>query len=70
MIRERMSQLEAKLDPLKFVRIHRTTIVNVDRIKEMNPLFNGDQLITLRDGRQLTMSRTYRDNLRSLLEGP
>jgi two-component system LytT family response regulator len=70
MIRERMSQLEAKLDPLKFVRIHRTTIVNVDRIKEMHPLFNGDQLITLRDGRQLTMSRTYRDNLRPLLEGP
>ncbi len=70
MIRERMSQLESKLDPLKFVRIHRTTIVNVDRIKEMHPLFNGDQIITLRDGRQLTMSRTYRDNLRSLLEGP
>lgn len=68
LIRERMNQLETRLDPAKFVRIHRSTLVNIDRIKEMQPLFNGDQLITLRDGKQLTMSRTYRDKLLSLLE--
>jgi two-component system LytT family response regulator len=68
LIRERMSQLEVRLDPEKFVRIHRSTLVNIDRIKEMQPLFNGDQLITLRDGKQLTMSRTYRDKLLALLE--
>lgn len=68
LIRERMSQLEMRLDPEKFVRIHRSTLVNIDRIKEMQPLFNGDQLITLRDGKQLTMSRTYRDKLLALLE--
>lgn len=68
LIRERMSQLEARLDPAKFVRIHRSTLVNIDRIKEMQPLFNGDQLVTLRDGKQLTMSRTYRDRLLLLLE--
>jgi two-component system LytT family response regulator len=68
LIRERMSQLEIRLDPEKFLRIHRSTLVNIDRIKEMQPLFNGDQLITLRDGKQLTMSRTYRDKLLALLE--
>jgi two-component system LytT family response regulator len=68
LLRERMSQLETRLDPAKFVRIHRSTLVNIDRIREMQPLFNGDQLITLRDGKQLTMSRTYRDKLLSLLE--
>lgn len=68
LIRERMSQLEMRLDPEKFVRIHRSTLVNIDRIKEMQPLFNGDQLITLRDGKQLTMSRSYRDKLLALLE--
>jgi two-component system, LytTR family, response regulator len=68
LIRESLSRLEEKLDPEKFVRIHRSTIVNVDRIKEMHPLFNGDQVITLHDGTRLTMSRTYREKLFSLLE--
>ncbi|HYE15724.1 MAG TPA: LytTR family DNA-binding domain-containing protein [Pyrinomonadaceae bacterium] len=68
LIRERMSQMEARLDPERFARIHRTTLVNIDRIKEMHPLFNGDQLVRLSDGRELTMSRTYRDRLMSLLE--
>lgn len=68
LLRERMGQLETRLDPSKFVRIHRSTLVNIDRIREMQPLFNGDQLVTLRDGQQLTMSRTYRDRLLSLLE--
>jgi two-component system, LytTR family, response regulator len=68
MIRERMSQMESKLDPDKFVRIHRSTLVNIDRIKELQPLFNGDQLVILRDGKQLTMSRTYRERLMSILD--
>lgn len=70
LLRERMSQLEARLNPEKFVRIHRSTIVNIDRIKEMHPLFNGDQRIILRDGTELTLSRTYRDRLFSLLDQP
>lgn len=68
LIRERMNQLETKLDSEKFVRIHRSTIVNIERIKEMQPLFNGDQVVVLRDGTQLTMSRTYRDKLFALLD--
>jgi two-component system, LytTR family, response regulator len=68
MIRERISQIENKLDSSQFVRIHRSYIVNLDRIKEMQPLFNGDQVVILRSGKRLTMSRTYRDRLMSLLD--
>jgi two-component system LytT family response regulator len=68
MIRERISQMETRLDPSKFTRIHRSFIVNIDRIKEMQPLFNGDQVVTLRNGKQLPMSRTYRDRLMTQLE--
>jgi two-component system LytT family response regulator len=68
LIRERMNQLENRLDPTRFVRIHRTTIVNLDRIKELQPLFNGDQTVILRNGNQLTLSRTYRDRLLALME--
>ena len=68
MIRERISQIETRLDNSQFVRIHRSYIVNLDRIKEMQPLFNGDQLVILRSGKRLTMSRTYRDRLMSLLD--
>lgn len=67
LIRMRLHQLEAKLDPNKFVRIHRSTIVNIDRIKEMHPLFNGDQTIIMQSGKKLTMTRNYRDKLKSLL---
>lgn len=66
LIRERMNQFEAKLNPERLVRIHRSTIVNVDRIRETHPLFNGDQLVILRDGTKLAMSRTYRDRLFSV----
>lgn len=62
-VRERLSQMEATLDPATFVRIHRSTIVNVACIREMQPLFNGDQAIVLRSGAKLTVSRTYRDRL-------
>lgn len=66
LIRERMNQFEVKLDPDKLVRIHRSTIVNVGRIKETRPLFNSDQVVILRDGTKLSLSRTYRDRLFSV----
>ena len=67
LIRMRLHQLEAKLSPQEFVRIHRSTIVNIDRIKEMHPLFNGDQTIVMKSGKKLTMTRNYRDKLKTLL---
>jgi two-component system, LytTR family, response regulator len=67
LIRMRLHQLEAKLNPDKFVRIHRSTIVNIDRIREMQPLFNGDQTVIMQSGKKLTMTRNYRDKLKFLL---
>jgi two-component system LytT family response regulator len=61
MIRERISAMEERLDPTAFARIHRSTIVNLARVKEMQPLVNGDQMVILRTGKRLTMSRTYRE---------
>jgi len=62
--RETMSRLEASLDPEKFARIHRSVMVNVERVKELHPLFRGDFTVVLRDGRKLTLSKAYRDRLR------
>ena len=62
--RETLNQIEQKLDPEKFIRIHRSVLVNLDRIKEMHPLFSGDQEIILRNGKRFTMTRNYRNNLR------
>ena len=68
LIRETMNRLASKLDPDKFLRIHRSTLVNIERIKELQPLFSGDYAVILRDGKQLTLSRSYRDKLLELFE--
>jgi len=68
LLREKMHDLEARLDPARFVRIHRSVIVNLDRIKEMHPHFNGDYVVVLEDGRQLRLSRTRRENLETRLK--
>jgi two-component system, LytTR family, response regulator len=64
-LQETTSGIEGKLDPKKFMRIHRSTIVNIEKIKEMHPWFNGDYSVTMRDGTQLTMSQTYREKLKA-----
>ncbi|HSK73863.1 MAG TPA: LytTR family DNA-binding domain-containing protein [Pyrinomonadaceae bacterium] len=63
LLRETMSGLEETLDPEKFLRIHRSCIVNIDRVKELHPLFSGDYLVILQDKQELTLSRNYRDRL-------
>ena len=68
LLREKMHDLEGRLDPAKFVRIHRSVIVNLDRIKELHPHFNGDYIVILEDGRQLRLSRTRRENLEARLK--
>lgn len=67
LLRETMNRLEEKLDAARFIRIHRSTIVRIDRIKELEPLFQGDYLVILQDGARLTSSRSYRDKLQELL---
>jgi len=54
-----MSQLESQLDGLQFLRISRSTIVNVDRIREMQPSFNGEYVVLLRSGARLTLGSGY-----------
>lgn len=61
--RGRLSDFEEQLDPDRFVRIHRSTIVNLDQVRALTPWFRGDYLVHLHDGTELRMSRTYRANL-------
>jgi two-component system, LytTR family, response regulator len=61
--RETMTRLEEQLNPDRFARIHRSTIVNIERIKELQPWFRGDYMILLRDGSKLILSKTYRGRL-------
>lgn len=64
LLRETIGNLEARLDPANFARIHRSTIVQVNRIREMQPQLAGQYLAILRDGTKLTLSRRYRKNLK------
>lgn len=68
MIRETMNGIEVKLDPAQFMRIHRSTVVNVDRIKELHPMFSGDYSVILRDGTELALSRNYRERFLDIFE--
>ncbi len=68
MLRETMSRLEERLDPERFLRIHRSTIVNIDRIRELQQQFHGDYLVILESGQRLTLSRSYREKIQKLLE--
>ena len=70
MVRQTLSAMETQLDPKKFQRIHRSAIVNVERIKELEPTFNGEHVVHLEDGTKLTLSRTYREKLFELLGKP
>ena len=67
LVRETMGQVEARLPAPRFVRIHRSTIVNFDRVREVQPWFKGDYLLILRDGTRLTSGRTYRERVQRLL---
>jgi two-component system LytT family response regulator len=70
LVREPLTLLEARLDPTQFVRIHRSTIVQIERISRVDPSSNRDAVLTLRDGKTLRVSRTYRSRLDALLELP
>jgi two-component system LytT family response regulator len=63
LLRETLSALETRLDPRHFARVHRTTIVNIDRIQELQPWSHSDFIVLLKDGTKLRMSRRYRENL-------
>jgi two-component system LytT family response regulator len=68
LLREAMTKLEARLDPAKFLRIHRSAIVNVDRVQEIRASAHGDGAVVLRDGTKLKLSRSHRDKLRAMVK--
>ena len=67
LLRETMTSLEGRLDPEKFFRIHRSRIVNMERIQELQPWFNGEYVVLLRNGTKVTLSRGYREKLQERL---
>jgi two-component system LytT family response regulator len=67
LFRETMNNMEGRLDQHRFVRIHRSRIVNTDRIKELQPWFNGEYVVVLQNGTRLTLSRGYREKLQERL---
>ncbi len=69
LIRQPLRELEAELDPRRFVRIHRSMLVNLARVKELEPLFHGEYSVLLTGGQRLKLSRSYRDRLDLLLSG-
>lgn len=67
LLRETMGSLESRLPTDRFLRISRSTMVNIERIKELQPMFHGEYTVILRNGTRLTLSRGYRDKLQPLL---
>jgi two-component system LytT family response regulator len=69
LLRLSMKELEEKLDPQSFWRIHRSAIINLDRVREMRQHPNGEYVVALKDGTELKLSRARRERLRELLTG-
>ena len=68
LFRETMNRMESRLDGRRFVRIHRSRIVNTERVKELQPWFNGEHVVVLQNGTRLTLSRGYREKLQEQLK--
>lgn len=68
LMRETMARLEARLDAKKFIRIHRSTIVNIDRLRKLSPSFAGEYAVILHDGTKLKLSRGYHERIAALLK--
>jgi len=69
LLRDTMANLEKRLDPDQFLRIHRSRIINVRKLKQLQPLFRGEYQIMLEDGTRLETGRGYRDRVLQLLSG-
>ena len=70
LVRQTMAELETSLDAERFVRVHRKAIVNIDRVREVHPLFRGDCTLVLTDGTQVKLSRTRRSEFERLFGTP
>jgi two-component system LytT family response regulator len=70
LLRETLTELAQRLDPARFVRVHRSAIVNLERVVEIHPLFRGDSELVLRDGTRVRLSRTRRREFHRRFVGP
>ena len=70
LLRQTMDEIASQLDPRQFFRVHRSAIVNIDRVREIHPLVRGDCALVLADGRRLKLSRTRRKEFESLFAQP
>ncbi|MEP1096868.1 MAG: LytTR family DNA-binding domain-containing protein [Cyclobacteriaceae bacterium] len=68
LINDSMAELEKKLDPKKFTRIHRSTIINLSEVREIEPHINKEFYLTMKSGKKLKASRTYQENLRKFID--
>jgi two-component system, LytTR family, response regulator len=68
LLRKGIGEIADRLDPTQFVRIHRSAIVNIKRIKELQPVNSGEYIVVLKDGKELSCSRGYRAGLQRLIE--
>jgi two-component system LytT family response regulator len=69
LMRETMNSFEARLDSSKFIRIHRSSIVNIEKIKELQPCNSGEYIVVLRNGKELSLSRSFKDRIQHLVLG-
>jgi two-component system LytT family response regulator len=67
-LREGIGRISERLDPIQFVRIHRSAIANVRKIKELQPCNSGEYIVVLKDGKELSCSRGYRSGLQQLID--
>jgi two-component system LytT family response regulator len=70
MMRDTLRALTERLDPARFVRVHRSAVVNIERLRELLPWSRGEQVAVLNDGTQLTIGRAFRERLLAVMEGP
>ena len=68
-LRETMATMEERLTPFDFVRIHRSAIVNAHKVSSVEPWFTGEHVVRLESGKELTLTRKYKDSLRLLIGG-
>jgi two-component system LytT family response regulator len=68
LLREKIGRIEQKLNTTVFIRVHRSTIVHINKIKQLTPLFHGDYRLTMSDGTDLTLSRNFRERVQALIQ--
>jgi DNA-binding LytR/AlgR family response regulator len=68
LLRESLSSMAAKLEPYGFIRIHRSVVVNISAVEEIQPLPTGEYRLRVKGGKEYLVSRTYKDNLRDLAQ--